>query len=77
MDCSLRRRALDGIVHLDPGGNSMSQLTNLAFFRTRRGQREALGAALAAVVEPTRLEAGCLHYDLHRFGDDADVWFVY
>jgi quinol monooxygenase YgiN len=35
----------------------MSQLTNLAFFRARRGQSDALGAALAALVEPTRLEA--------------------
>ena len=26
----------------------MSQVTNLAFFRARRGQSEALGAALAA-----------------------------
>ena len=55
----------------------MSQVTNLAFFRARRGQSEALGAALAALVEPTRLEAGCLNYDLHRSVDDADLWFVY
>jgi quinol monooxygenase YgiN len=55
----------------------MSQITNLAFFRARRGQSEALGAALAALVAPTRLEAGCLNYDLHRSFDDADVWFVY
>jgi quinol monooxygenase YgiN len=40
----------------------MSQVTNLAFFRARRGQSEALGAALVALVEPTRLEAGCLNY---------------
>ena len=52
----------------------MSQVTNLAFFRARRGQSEALGAALAALVEPTRLEAGCLNYDLHRSVEDADVW---
>ncbi len=49
----------------------MSQVTNLAFFRARRGQSEALGAALAALVELTRLEAGCLNYDLHRSVDDA------
>jgi len=55
----------------------MSQVTNLAFFRARRGHSEALGAALAALVEPTRLEAGCLNYDLHRSVDDADLWFVY
>ena len=54
----------------------MAQVTNLAFFRARRGQSEALGAALAALVEPARLEAECLNYDLQRF-DDADVWFAY
>ena len=49
----------------------MSQLTNLAFFRARRGQSEALGAALAALVEPTRGEAGCLNYDLHQSLENA------
>ena len=55
----------------------MSQLTNLAFFRARRGQSEALGAALAALVEPTRGEAGCLNYDLHQSLENAEIWFVY
>jgi quinol monooxygenase YgiN len=43
----------------------MSQVTNLAFFRARRGQSEVLGAALAAQVEPTRLEAGCFNFVIH------------
>ena len=43
----------------------MSQATNLAFFRARRGQSAALGAALAAQVEPTRLEAGCFNLVIH------------
>jgi quinol monooxygenase YgiN len=43
----------------------MSQDTNLAFFRARRGQSESLGAALDALVEPTRLEAGCLNFVIH------------
>ena len=55
----------------------MSQLTSLAFFRARRGQSEALGAALAALVEPTRGEAGCLTYDLHQSLENAEIWFVY
>ena len=37
----------------------MSQVT-LAFFRG--GQSELLGAALAALVEPTRLEAGGFNF---------------
>ena len=51
----------------------MSQVTNFAFFRARPGQGEALGAVLAALVEPTRLEAGCLNDDLHRSVDHADA----
>ena len=61
----------------EPGRGLHVTGQKLAFFRARRGQSEALGAALAALVEPTRLEAGCLNYDLHRSVDDADVWFVY
>ena len=55
----------------------MSQLTNLAFFRARPGQTEALGAALAALVAPTRGEAGCLNYDLYQSIENAEIWFVY
>jgi hypothetical protein len=43
----------------------MSPVRNLAFFRARRGQSEALGAALAPLVEPTLLEAGCLNFVIH------------
>ncbi len=55
----------------------MSQLTNLAFFRARPGQAQALGSALSALVGPTRAETECLNYDLHQSLDDTDVWFVY
>jgi quinol monooxygenase YgiN len=36
-----------------------------------------LGAALCALVAPTRAETECLNYHLHQSLDDADVWFVY
>jgi quinol monooxygenase YgiN len=55
----------------------MSQLTNLALIRARPGQTQALGAALAALVRPTRAEAECLSCELHQSLDDAHVWFVY
>jgi quinol monooxygenase YgiN len=55
----------------------MSSLTNLAFFRARAGQTQALGSALRALVDPTRAEAECLNYDLHQSIDDSHVWFVY
>jgi quinol monooxygenase YgiN len=54
----------------------MSRLANLAFFRARPGQPQALGAALSALVAPTRAETECLNYDLHQSLDDTDVWFV-
>jgi quinol monooxygenase YgiN len=43
----------------------MSQVTNLAFLRARCGQSEVLGAALAALIEPSWLEAGCLNFVIH------------
>jgi hypothetical protein len=53
----------------------MSQATNLAFFRARRGQSESLGAALTALVEPTRVEAGSLNFVIHP--RCADVFILY
>jgi len=41
----------------------MSSLTNLAFFRARSGQTQALGSALRALVDPTRAEAECNRHD--------------
>jgi hypothetical protein len=46
-------------------------LTNLALFRAKPGQAEALGVALTDLVEPTRREAGCVSYDLHHSFDDV------
>jgi quinol monooxygenase YgiN len=43
----------------------MSQLTNLAFFRDRPDQPQALGAALSALVAPTRAESAGQDLDLH------------
>ncbi len=55
----------------------MSQIINLAFFRAKPTQSEALGVALLNLVEPTRNEEGCIQYKLHRSHEDADVWLVY
>jgi NADP-dependent 3-hydroxy acid dehydrogenase YdfG/quinol monooxygenase YgiN len=52
-------------------------LTNLALFRAKPGQAEALGVALTDLVEPSRREAGCVSYDLHQSFDDVNSWFVY
>ena len=52
-------------------------ITNLAFLRARPGREEALGDALLAVIEPSRAEAGCEAYELHRSSEDPALWFMY
>lgn len=54
-----------------------AQLTLVAFLRAKPGQADELGRRLQALVAPTRSEAGCLNYDLHRSTQDADVWMLY
>ncbi len=44
----------------------MSQVVVVAIITARAGAEAALADLLAAQVGPTRLEAGCLRYDLHR-----------
>jgi quinol monooxygenase YgiN len=55
----------------------MALLTNLAFFRARETQSDALGAALQALVAPSRRDPGCVTYDLHQSIKDKHVWLVY
>ena len=54
-----------------------TNLTLVAFLRARTGQSEELGRRLNALVEPTRTEAGCINYDLHRSNEDEAVWMLY
>jgi quinol monooxygenase YgiN len=53
------------------------QLTIVATFKAKPGRSEELGKRLMTLIEPTRKEAGCINYDLHRSNDDADVWMFY
>lgn len=55
----------------------MSNFTNLVFIRAKAGRSEDLGKALLALVKPSRAEEACLSYDVHRSGDDPDLWMVY
>ncbi|MEM6514119.1 MAG: putative quinol monooxygenase [Pseudomonadota bacterium] len=48
----------------------MADLTIVAHIRAQPEQAEHVFAALSALIEPTRQEAGCKRYDLHR--DNAD-----
>jgi quinol monooxygenase YgiN len=50
-------------------------MTMVVIFRARPGLEETLGDALRALVGPTRAEAGCLAYDLHRSIEEPDVYF--
>jgi quinol monooxygenase YgiN len=53
------------------------QLTLLAFITAKPGKEEELGRVLEAVVAPTRAEAGCINYDLHRSQENPAVWMFY
>lgn len=46
-----------------------SPVTVVAYVVAKPGQAAALQAVLSALPGPTRLEAGCLQYDLHQSAD--------
>lgn len=48
-----------------------------ATMRAKPGREEELGRRLHALIAPTRAEAGCVIYDLHRSTEDQAVWMFY
>ena len=54
-----------------------SRLVVVAIFRARAGREQALSTALLAMLAPTRLESGCLNYDLHGSNDDPGLFFFH
>ena len=54
-----------------------SRLVVVAIFRAREGREQALSTALQAMLAPTRAEAGCLNYDLHRSNDDPGLFYFH
>jgi quinol monooxygenase YgiN len=48
----------------------MKTITVVATFQARPGKEAELKKALIGLVAPTRLEAGCLNYDLHVRPED-------
>ena len=48
----------------------MTQLTIVADMHARPERLDEIKAALIALVEPTRAEAGCVNYDLHQDNND-------
>lgn len=55
----------------------MTTLTVIAKLKAKPGREEDLQAALKALVPPTRAEAGCVTYDLHRSHDDPGLFIFY
>lgn len=53
------------------------QVTIIATLKAKPGRSEELGKRLLALVQPTRAEAGCISYDLHRSTEDRDLWMFY
>ncbi|WP_285419959.1 putative quinol monooxygenase [Pseudomonas sp. efr-133-TYG-5] len=55
----------------------MSQaFTAIATLIAKPGAQATLERALRALVEPSRAEAGCSQYDLHRDLSDPQVFYV-
>lgn len=55
----------------------MSQVTLIATLEAKPGHEDELGRHLAAVIAPTRAEAGCIDYVPHRSTEDPSVWMFY
>lgn len=51
-------------------------VTALGVVRARLGQEQELGRRMAALLEPTRAEPGCIAYDLFQSTEDPAVWVV-
>jgi len=52
----------------------MPQLVIVAAINARPGSGPQLETVLRSLVAPSRLEAGCLRYDLHRVADNAEAF---
>ena len=53
------------------------RVTVLARGRARTGREEEVRQLLAALVAPSRAEAGCLNYDLHQSAADPTEFMFY
>ncbi|MYL28754.1 antibiotic biosynthesis monooxygenase [Halobacillus halophilus] len=55
----------------------MDMITINAFLTAKEGSEEELFHELKKVIEPSRNEAGCIDYVLHRSLDDSSVFVFY
>ena len=49
-------------------------VTVIAHIRAKPGQEEQVKGALLALCAPTRVEKGCINYDLHQSQDDSALF---
>jgi len=50
------------------------QVTVIATIKAKEGKADTVLEELLALIEPTRSEAGCINYDLHRMSDDPNCF---
>ena len=53
------------------------KITVLARFRAKTGLEQDLKELLLALIEPGRLDEGCINYDLHQAIDDPALFIFY
>lgn len=53
--------------------NMNQKVTVIAYHRAKPGKESALREALLGVCAPTRVEKGCINYDLHVALDDPGL----
>jgi quinol monooxygenase YgiN len=56
---------------------SQSIVSVIAQIRAKRGNEDRLQYELLSLVGPSRAEAGCLNFDLHRAENDRGLFFFY
>ncbi len=54
-----------------------SAVTVVARLKAKAGQSDGLRVAAEALIAPTRAEAGCINYDLHRSCDDESQFMFH
>jgi len=53
------------------------KLTVLARIKAKAGREEEVLSEIRSLIAPTRAEAGCINYDLHRAQDDPALFCLY
>ena len=53
------------------------QLPIIVKFEVKQEKIEFVKSELIKILEPTRVEEGCLQYDLHQDADDESIFMFY